>query len=61
MVFRIDGVDVEDAVRRLWERRRIVIRWIPSPRALRASFHVFNTEDEVDALVEAVADLARAR
>lgn len=61
VVFRIDGVDVEDAVARLWERRRIVIRWIPSPRALRASFHVFNTEDEVDALVKAVADLARAR
>jgi len=59
VVFRIDGVDVEEAVRRLWERRRIVIRWIPSPRALRASFHVFNTDDEVDALVEAVKELAR--
>lgn len=60
VVFRIDGVDAEEAVAALWERHRIVIRWVPSPRALRASVHVFNTEEEVDLLGEAVAELARA-
>lgn len=58
VVFRIDGMDVEEAVKTLWERWRIVIRWVPSPRALRASVHVFNTEEELDLLVEAVKELA---
>lgn len=61
VVFRIDGVDVEDAVKLLWERSRIVCRWIPSPRALRVSVHAFNTEEELDVLVGAVEELARGR
>lgn len=58
VVFRIDGVDVEEAVKALWERWRIVIRWVPAPRALRASVHAFNTEEELDMLVAAVKELA---
>ena len=38
-------------VKELWEKRRIVIRSIPKPRALRASFHAFNDEATWSALV----------
>lgn len=60
VVFRVDGVDVESAVKALWERWRIVCRWIAAPRALRVSIHAFNTEDELDVLVRAVDELARS-
>ncbi|OUN01681.1 MAG: hypothetical protein BAA04_00895 [Firmicutes bacterium ZCTH02-B6] len=61
LVFRIDGVDAETAVNALWERHRIVCRWLPKPRAVRASVHAFNTEDDLDRLAAAVHELAAGR
>lgn len=59
VVFRLAGADAEEVVDTLWERHRIVIRWVPSPRALRASVHAFNTEEELQRLVDALAELPR--
>ena len=42
----------------LWERSRIVARTVPDGACTRVSFHIFNTEAEADAVVEAVADAA---
>ena len=36
--------------------RDIVVRSLPTPEAVRASIHVFNTTDEIDRLLDAVAD-----
>jgi len=53
LTFAIEGVDPDRAVKFLWERR-IVIRSIPRRGALRASFHAFNNEEDVERLVEGV-------
>lgn len=56
--FTIDGVDAKEAVARLWERHRIVARWVSFPPGIRIALHFFNTEEEVDRVVEAVQGLA---
>ena len=55
--FTIDGVDPKEAVARLWERHRIVARWVGFPPGIRIALHFFNTEEEVDRVVEAVQGL----
>jgi L-cysteine/cystine lyase len=57
--FAVAGVDAEALSRRL-NAQGIVIRWIRAPRCARASFGFFNTEEDVDRLVAAVAGEARA-
>ena len=60
LTFAVVGAEPERIVKELWAKRRIVIRSIPRPAALRASFHAFNDESDVDALVSAVAEAARS-
>jgi len=43
----------------LWEQSRIVARTVPDAGCTRLSLHVFNTEAEVDAVLELVEELAR--
>ena len=56
--FAIDGVDTKEAVARLWEQHRIVARWVGFPPGIRIALHFFNTEEEVNKVVEAVQELA---
>lgn len=60
LTFAVDGADHDAIVKRLWSQRRIVIRSIPYPSALRASFHAFNDEADVGALVSAISDVVQA-
>jgi len=46
--------DPEATVSRLGEQG-IVVRSLPHPEAVRASIHVFNTAEEIDALLDALA------
>ena len=55
--FAIDGVDTKEAVTRLWEQHRIVARWVSFPPGIRIALHFFNTEEEVNKVVEAVQGL----
>ena len=55
--FTVDGVDPKDGVARLWERHRIVARFIVHPDGMRVSLHFFNTEDEVAQVAEAISGL----
>ena len=52
--FTLDGVDNETAANRLWDAHKIVVRHVRYPDGIRASLAPFNTEDEVEQLVEAV-------
>ena len=54
----LGGVDPKEAVARLWEERRIVIRPVNDPSGIRLSLAWFNTEDEVDETVDAIRELA---
>ena len=55
--FEIEGVAAKDAAERLLEQR-YVVRFIPEPYPyVRASTHLFNTEEELEALAEAVSRL----
>lgn len=48
-----EAADPEGTVERLAEEG-VFVRTLPSPEAVRASVHVFNTEADVDALVDAL-------
>jgi L-cysteine/cystine lyase len=55
--FEVEGVAAEDAVERLLERG-FILRYLPAPNSyVRASTHLFNTEEELEALAEAVRRL----
>ena len=56
--FSVAGHSPDSVVARLWEQHRIVVRQVGYPSGIRASLHFFNTEEEVDQLAQAVAELA---
>ena len=55
--FAVRGQSADSVVARLWQDHRIVVRQVHYPESVRASLHFFNTEEEVDALARAVAEL----
>jgi len=56
--FNLQGWEPEKVVSRLLEGWRIVCRSIHTPPSVRISPHFFNTEEELDTLVEALGKLA---
>ena len=56
--FAVDGATPHEAVSRLWQQHRIVARHVNFPAGIRVSLHFFNTEEEVEQVVNAVRDLA---
>ncbi|MCS6802870.1 MAG: aminotransferase class V-fold PLP-dependent enzyme [Dehalococcoidia bacterium] len=56
--FRVGDRRPREVVDMLWERRRIVVRAVDYPAAIRASCHYFNTEEDLDALVAEIVALA---
>jgi selenocysteine lyase/cysteine desulfurase len=55
--FGVEGVEPGEVVERLLEQR-FVLRYVPGPESyVRASTHLFNTEEELEALAEAVGKL----
>jgi L-cysteine/cystine lyase len=55
--FSVDGLEPAEAVSRLWERNRIVCRQVAFPSCVRVSMHFFNNEEEVNQIVDGVANL----
>ena len=56
----VEGMIPEESVSRLWEQHLVVVRHVHFPPGVRVSLHFFNTEEEVQQVVEAVRQLARA-
>ncbi len=55
--FEIGGMEAKEAAERLL-RQRFVLRFVPGPSPyVRASTHLFNTEEELEALTKAVGRL----
>jgi selenocysteine lyase/cysteine desulfurase len=57
--FAIAGQEPIPIVEQLWENHRLVVRQVGNPAGVRASLHFFNTEAEVDLLVDGVRELAK--
>jgi L-cysteine/cystine lyase len=56
--FEVEGVAPDEVAERLLEQR-FVLRYVPGPDSyVRASTHIFNTEDELEALSKAVQALS---
>ena len=56
--FTVDRMEPEEAVARLWDSHRVLVREVPYPSCVRASLDFFNTEEEVERVVEAVRAMA---
>jgi selenocysteine lyase/cysteine desulfurase len=55
--FEVESVAAKEAAERLLEKK-FVLRYIPEPNSyVRASTHLFNTEEEIEALAKAVGEL----
>lgn len=54
--FILDGTGADQVVSEL-QARGFILRTIPHPSCVRASFHAYNTEDEVDRLLAALAEI----
>jgi L-cysteine/cystine lyase len=52
--FLLEGHDVKEVVKQLREQHNIYIRDIPSTKSLRISTGFYNTEEDIDKLVEAL-------
>ncbi|NIN53059.1 MAG: aminotransferase class V-fold PLP-dependent enzyme [Nitrososphaeria archaeon] len=48
---KVEGRDANELVRTLETKHRIVTRAVPKYKAIRVSLHIFNTEKEIDTLV----------
>ncbi len=57
--FAIAGKEPIPIVEQLWENHRLVVRQVGHPAGVRASLHFFNTEAEIDLLVDGVRELAK--
>ena len=57
--FAIAGKEPIRIVEQLWENHRLVVRQVGHPAGVRASLHFFNTEAEINLLVDGVRELAK--
>lgn len=57
--FALTGVAPATLTAHLWESERIVVRTVPDAACTRVCLHAFNTEAEVDAAVEVIAEAAK--
>ena len=57
--FAIAGKEPIPIVEQLWENHRLVVRQVGHPAGVRASLHFFNTEAEINLLVDGVRELAK--
>jgi len=61
VTFTVAGWESQALVDELWGRYKIVIRPVNYPPGVRAAVDFFNTEDEVDYLVDAVRTLSKEK
>jgi selenocysteine lyase/cysteine desulfurase len=57
----LENWEPREIVEALWEGWRIAARAVAHPPAVRLSTTIFNTEEEVDQVVEALRELVRRR
>ena len=57
ITFAVADLEPVAVVERLWENHKIIVRQVGYPAGIRASLHFFNTEKEVELLVDGVRDL----
>ncbi len=61
VTFEVRGWESEALTNHLWHAHRIVVNWLREVNMVRASVAFFTSEEELDTLVQAVAELAHSR
>jgi selenocysteine lyase/cysteine desulfurase len=59
VVYSLEGVQADHLLDELWNRRRLRPRSLGDPLGIRHSCQIYNSEEEIDATLEIVRDLAR--
>jgi L-cysteine/cystine lyase len=59
--FVLEGQDAKEAVNQLRDKHNIYIRDIPSTKSLRVSTGFYNTQEEIDTLVQALQETTSKR
>ncbi len=59
VVYAVEGVPAMKLENELWDRRRLRPRAMGDPVGVRQSCQIYNSEEEIDATLEIVRDLAR--
>ena len=59
VAFSIAGHPPQEVREQLWERHRIMCRTISNPPSVRLSIHIFNTQDELEVVLQTVEALAQ--
>ncbi len=57
LTFQLQGIDDAEVVKTLCDKHNIYIRNIPSTKVLRISTGFYNTEEEIDQLVQALSSI----
>jgi len=58
VTFTVDGTEPKAVVKHLWERGRVVARWIDRPAGVRLTTALFNTEEELETVAGLVGEMA---
>ena len=60
VTFTVDDTDPKAVVRQLWERGRVVARWIDHPPGVRLTTALFNTEEELETVAALVGEMSES-
>ena len=57
VTFSVQSATPPQVVAHLWRKGRVVSRWVENPSGVRLSLHFFNTEEEIQTVVDCLRDL----
>ncbi|MDP6099863.1 MAG: aminotransferase class V-fold PLP-dependent enzyme [Dehalococcoidia bacterium] len=57
VTFSVQDAAPQQVVAHLWKKGQVVSRWVENPPGVRLSLHFFNTEEEIETVVDCLREL----